>query len=404
MENIEAGQVALEVPRALFLTTSDSIRTHPELSKVFSDVMVWNTVSQVPDSILAIRLLYEKHTAVNSPWKFWIETLPKKYNSTLFWSNRDMNLLSAGNLYHLTKQHREQLSQEFNAVVKQTLVKRFPAIFKSSIYTEDEYMWAMATVFSRATEATVDGGHQKFIVPMMDMANHTFDAVACKHGFDAQSNSFKLTTTSSLASSDQLFINYGPLGNAKLLHLYGFTVPNNEHDYVQMFINMDPSAELYEEKKEFLASKGINSASPNFYLRYSELDGLFPIKILGTVRVQRLTKEDWPLREKAFSEEEFLSEENEVFSLKALEEGLRAMFLMYETPYQDDLTLSEKLNKGEVKLGGNELNALLVRMGDRHIIGKAGSIITVMTEAIRDYLQNKIDTGNTTPIVAPEKK
>jgi len=394
---IEADQVVLEVPRSLFLTLSDSIRNHPELKNVFSDFTVWSAVSQSPDVILAIRLLYEKHSAKNSPWKPWIDLLPHSYTSTLFWSARDLDLLAAGNLYHMTKRHKQQIESEYVTVLRQTLAKRFPQTFKPSIYTEDEWMWAMGTIYSRATEGVVDGGEQRFIVPMMDMANHSFEAVAT-HGFDAPSNTFRITSTAGIAANTQMFINYGPIGNAKLLHVYGFCVPNNPYDYVQMFLGMDPAAELYEQKKEILAQHGIEP-NATFYLRANHLER-FPMDVLGTARVQRLMEHDLDRVQYAFDEEgHIISEENEVHTLKALEEGFKAMFLAYTIPYQTDLELAESINKGEAKLSQTELNALYVRMGDRQIIGKAGGHISEMTEAVRAHLQAKIDSGNTTPLI-----
>jgi hypothetical protein len=393
---IKADQVVLEVPRKLLLTLSDSVRSHPELVKVFSDVTVWTVVSQLPDVILAIRLLFEKHSALNSPWMPWINVLPKKYNSTLFWPNRELALLEGSNLYQMTKLHKQQLEAEYSTVFKQTLAKRFPLIFKPSQYSLDEFFWAMATIYSRATDGVVDGGEQRYLVPMMDMANHSFEAVT-KHGFDAKSNSFRITSTGDIAADSQMYINYGPLGNAKLLHVYGFTVPNNPYDYVQLFLAMDPNAEIYEEKKKLLAARGIEP-SPNFYLRLDDLDR-FPIDILGTVRIQRLLEHDLDRAEYAFHPDHIISEENEVHSLKALEEGLKAMFLAYPTPYDQDLELAEAVNKGEKKPSPNELNALLIRMGDRLVIGKAGGCIAEMTEMIRAHLQAKIDSGDTTPLV-----
>lgn len=382
------------------MTTSDSVRNHPELSKVFSDVTVWSAINSLPDAILAIRLLFEKHSSPASPWKAWIETLPKKYNSTLFWPNRELALLDAGNLYWITKRHKQQIESEYTQIVRNILSKRFPQIFKTSVYTEDEYMWAMATVFSRATEAVVDGGHQRFIVPMMDMANHSFSAVV-NHAYDAKSNTFRLTSTGGIAAGSQVFINYGPLGNAKLLHLYGFSIINNPHDYVQLFLNMDPAADMYEKKQQLLLENGIKPGQ-DFYLRLDELDVHIPMSILGTVRIQRLVEHDLDRVEYAFDPESIISEENEVYALKALEEGFKSMFLAYKANYEDDLKLAEALNNKTSKLSPNEISALIMRMSDRHIIGKAGGYITTMTEAIRAHLQAKIDSGNTTPLVPPQ--
>lgn len=387
LKTIEADSVVLEIPRPLFLTTSDTVRNHPELVKVFSDYTVWSTISQMPDSILALRLLFEKHSAMNSPWKPWIEVLPKRYNSTIFWTNRELDLIRGTNLHQITVILKQQLESEYATLFKQILAKRFPLIFKPSLYTQEEYFWAMATVHSRATDGHVDGGDQRYIVPFMDMANHSFEA-QCSHKFDSASNSFRFVAKGGIAQDEQVFINYGPMGNAKLLQVYGFTCINNPYEYIQMVFHMGANAELYEQKKKILAAQGL-PPSPTLYIRLDQLD-LFPLDVLGTVRTQRLTEGDLATAGNAFHREEVVSVENEVVSLKALEDGLTAMWKAIVFPHEKDLELAEAFNKGTSQLSPNEMNALNLRMGDRLVIGKAGGLITEMLEMVRDHLKQKI--------------
>lgn len=415
-KDIGADIPVASIPRHLFITLSDSIRTHPELSKVFSDVSVWTVVSQLPDAILAIRLLYEKLTSKEkSPWYPWIKVLPETYTTTLYWKDSDLSLLKDGNEYHMTNMHRTQITDEYRLVIRQTLSKRFPTIFKTNIYTESEYKWALSTVWSRATEFELDGGHQKIIIPFMDMFNHSFGqevahlppsafgSLPCTRKYNAATKTYDIISTSAINMGSQVFLNYGRLGNAKLLHVYGFTVPDNPYDYLQMFFKMGEEAEFYQEKKALLAAAGLEP-SPSLYLKLEDLSSDIPIEILGTVRIQRISDPADLANASvhAFDPKSRISEENEVYALKSLEEGLRQLFLSYAIPYDADIQVTEAINEKKIELSFNELNALNLRLGDRKIIGKAGGFIVDRLEAIRAHLREKIASGDTTPLVPTE--
>lgn len=335
--------------------------------------------------------MYEKLNP-KSPWKPYIDVLPKTYNSTIYWNDKDIQSLESGNLYYLTRNQNYQIDKDYTEIFKK-LFKKYPNEFKKRTYKLSDFKWALSTIWSRAIDVKINGKLKRILVPMMDMFNHSFDAKST-HTFNEKENCFELKLQHSTTSGSQAFINYGPIGNTKLLLLYGFTVHKNPHDYVELIIQLAPNAELYDLKVQILKQRGL-SPTQVFYLKMSELDE-FPVDILGTARIQRLTQDDLSRVQYAFDKYEIVSEVNEVLVLKALEEAFQTMYEAYKTESKADLDLYTKLEEGNLSnLNPNEIHSLRIRMSDRYIIATAGNHIKERISQIQEYLMSKIRSGNT---------
>lgn len=392
LKPIAKSQIIFSIPEHLFITVDNS-RAHKILKNIFSDVSIWSILSDSPDLILAIRLIYEK-LQIDSPWKPFLDLLPENYTATIFWNEKDLEQLKEGNLYQITNMHKKQIKLEYQKI-KNLICKKFVQIFPPNLFSEDRYFWALGTIWSRALDITVGGIQKRVLVPLLDMFNHDFSS-HIKHTFNPLKKQFEAETETELEPGSQIFLNYGPMGNSKLLHLYGFTVDQNPYDYIQLFLSMSPQAELYEKKKELLEKRGL-STNPDFYIKKNDLQQ-FPIEILGCVRIQRLTETDLARNSYAFDEEEIISEENEVFSLKSLEEGFKSMFLAYKFDYESDIQIYTRYKNGE-NFDRNYLNALIIRLGDREVLAKAAGLIIEKIKLIQKYLTDKINSGNTTSLV-----
>ena len=96
--------------------------------------------------------------------------------------------------------------------------------------------WALAVVTSRAFR--VAGPNQPAaMLPLIDMCNHSF-APNCKlqpvDGGDLQ-----LVALQDIPRHQPLLLSYGSLSNDFLLMDYGFVVPDNPSDRVQLSFNLD---------------------------------------------------------------------------------------------------------------------------------------------------------------------
>lgn len=80
--------------------------------------------------------------------------------------------------------------------------------------------WAVGVVMSRRLE--------RGLVPILDIANHAFQANS-KHECDDARQLCVLTLLNDINVGDDVFINYGNLGNTLLLGFFGFSVPGNPY-------------------------------------------------------------------------------------------------------------------------------------------------------------------------------
>uniref|UniRef100_K3WKR8 SET domain-containing protein n=1 Tax=Globisporangium ultimum (strain ATCC 200006 / CBS 805.95 / DAOM BR144) TaxID=431595 RepID=K3WKR8_GLOUD len=117
----------------------------------------------------------------------------------------------------------------------------------------EAFFWAISILMSRATS----GKEQPFtLIPFFDWFNHADNGDECVHGFDPQ-HGFTVHTTRAYEPGEQLCITYGHHGNTRLLRNYGFTLPTNPHDVVDVPLPIQlqqvPTLDaMSQEKQELL--------------------------------------------------------------------------------------------------------------------------------------------------------
>uniref|UniRef100_A0A1D2A541 Rubisco LSMT substrate-binding domain-containing protein n=1 Tax=Auxenochlorella protothecoides TaxID=3075 RepID=A0A1D2A541_AUXPR len=90
--------------------------------------------------------------------------------------------------------------------------------------------WAWAAASSRAFRA--QRGAAPVLLPLIDLANHTFDGPTAK--VEGSADATCLVAARQLRAGEEVSLNYGPLSNDDLFLDYGFIVPGNPHDDVQL--------------------------------------------------------------------------------------------------------------------------------------------------------------------------
>ena len=117
----------------------------------------------------------------------------------------------------------------------------------SSFSLEDDFVWARACAHTRAMSGTLGGGACAFVVPGVDLANHSFepntvfsvsaDAKAFELTWDTEhsTNFGKRSAPAPPKRGDEVLICYGArMPNALLMLHYGFLDPTNPNDQLPM--------------------------------------------------------------------------------------------------------------------------------------------------------------------------
>ncbi|GLJ51840.1 hypothetical protein SUGI_1101270 [Cryptomeria japonica] len=192
---------------------------------------------------LGLKLLGER-AKVGSFWWPYISNLPQAFNVPIFFSREEIGNLQYIPLIHQVNK-RCKLLLGFEAVVKSVIEnlvsEQHP--FGGQDVDAAALGWAMSAVSTRAFRlhghVMSDGkrGSTPMLLPLIDMCNHDFHANA-RIVQEADSGSdrtlVKVVAEEKIEEGESILLNYGSLTNDLLLLDYGFIVPENQHDYVEL--------------------------------------------------------------------------------------------------------------------------------------------------------------------------
>ncbi|XP_034685297.1 actin-histidine N-methyltransferase [Vitis riparia] len=232
------------------------------------DSVLVNLARQVPEELWAMRLglkLLQERASIGSFWWPYISNLSETYSVPIFFPGEDIkNLQYAPLLYQVNK--RCQFLLDFEKEVKRDLKNLKPDDhpFRGQDVDASSLGWAMSAVSSRAFrlhgKKLSDGTHVDvpMMLPLIDMCNHSFNPNAqIVQEQDAGSTNMliKVVAETQIKQDDNLVLNYGCLNNDFFLLDYGFVIPSNPYDSIEL---------KYDGALLDAASMAAGVMSPNF--------------------------------------------------------------------------------------------------------------------------------------------
>lgn len=198
-------------------------------------------------------------------WWPYISNLPETYSVPIFFPGEDIkNLQYAPLLYQVNKRCRFLL--EFEKILKHELENLKPDDhpFSGQDVDSSALGWAMSAVSSRAFRLyggkRPDGTRSNvpMMLPLIDMCNHSFDPNAEIVQEEANSDRnmlVKVVAGKEIKQNDPLLLNYGCLSSDLFLLDYGFVIPSNPYDCIEL---------KYDAALLDAASMAAGVSSPNF--------------------------------------------------------------------------------------------------------------------------------------------
>jgi len=166
--NINDGDELLTIPMRICLTI-DSARQALG-SKVIQPGM---------NEFLAIslQLIHERYALGDkSFWKPYIDVLPEvsEVNPTFTWSGEDLSFLKGSPVIAATQSLQAKLRREYDDLLTNNLMQKYPDRFTPEIYSYDNWIWAFTMLFSRAIRLrNLRDGEALAMVPYADLINHS---------------------------------------------------------------------------------------------------------------------------------------------------------------------------------------------------------------------------------------
>ncbi|KAE8076360.1 hypothetical protein FH972_015016 [Carpinus fangiana] len=232
---------------------------------------------------LGLKLLQER-AKVGSFWWPYISNLPETYSVPIFFPGEDIkNLQYAPLLHQVNKRCRFLL--EFEQDVRHALQNLKPDDhpFGGQNVEASSLGWAMSAVSSRAFrlhgKKLPYGSHSDvpMILPLIDMCNHSFNPNSRIVQEQDAGILVKVVAETVIKQNESLVLNYGCLNNDLFLLDYGFVMPSNPYDNIEL---------KYDSALLDAASMAAGVSSPNFsapapwqqkFLSQLNLDGEAPL-------------------------------------------------------------------------------------------------------------------------------
>ncbi|KAL9164192.1 hypothetical protein ABFS82_06G089300 [Erythranthe guttata] len=238
---------------------------------------------------LAVAIMFERSLGTKSKWFQYFQILPPFEPIPLLWSIPEIDsLLSGTELHKIIKEDKALVCQDWKDYIK-PLLDSDSLELNPDFFTVDEYLAAKSLIASRSFQ--IDEYHGSGMVPLADLFNHKtaaedvhFTSVSSSSESDTDTESenenenandensgddepvapdfdsvtegfsegdLELSSTSEneptflemimikdVNAGSEVFNTYGSLGNAALLHRYGFTEPDNPFDILNIDLDI----------------------------------------------------------------------------------------------------------------------------------------------------------------------
>ncbi|CAI9091513.1 OLC1v1026569C1 [Oldenlandia corymbosa var. corymbosa] len=251
-KHIEAGDCILRVPHSVQLAPDNlPPRIYSSLGKEVSNV-----------AKVAILLLHHMRLGQKSEWGPYISRLPpaSEMHNTNLWTNNELEMIRQSSVYPETMKQRNVIEKEFLAI--KPVLDQFRENF--SDFSLEDFAYACALVTSRAWESP----RGVSMIPFADFLNHDGASEAFLWSKERKLFS-EVIADRNYVPGDQVLVRYGKFSNHTLALDFGFTLPYNINDQVEVQLDIPHDDHLRQMKLQLLqrfpapAIKDVNGFSPS---------------------------------------------------------------------------------------------------------------------------------------------
>ncbi len=224
--DLAAGERVLVIPRtamilhdALEATATGAVDAFgPQLEHGSTTLAVW----------LAL-----EHDRADSPWRSYLDTLPARLDELPCYRRGDDVDELRGTMARFFCATAGKRLVDLRELLRPELRDRIPL---------PRYGWACATVTARGYRVTIGGRDHYALIPISDLLDHRPGDT--QWVFDDEADAMIYTALRPLPAGAIVHARYGGLGNARLLHSYGFTLDDNPDDEAGLVFGPAPSVRV----------------------------------------------------------------------------------------------------------------------------------------------------------------
>lgn len=223
-----------------------------DVTECYAQLELKTLLKMTSFQIVSMYICLERHRGDRSWWRpFWncLPPVSDFESSPLTWR---INGKSTKTLPRSTQRHCDKMYHRF--MEDFTTVTEILRDTELSI-ARDDFLWAWFCVNSRCLYMEIPESHDKHgnftMAPFVDLINHSINE-QCVLQIDH--SGFHVLTSTSYAKDKEVYLSYGPHSNEFLLCEYGFMLPENPWNDVD--ITDEILTLLDDQQKDFLSSMG----------------------------------------------------------------------------------------------------------------------------------------------------
>ncbi|XP_049535413.1 actin-histidine N-methyltransferase [Anopheles darlingi] len=300
---IGAGESVIEVPKALFFYVNDEPRYRQVL-----DLMPGAMMKEQGNIMLALALIMERFRK-DSFWRPYLDVLPERYTTPLFYTPEDMIELRETAALEPALKLCKNIARQYG-FIKKFVQSRVDELQHN--FTYDVFRWAVSTVMTRQNKLPVNLSTFEeldftlALIPLWDMANHITPEQ--RDGHRSSNGSSPLVTDTTYCSKleklesilqadctkagEPVFINYGKRTDAEFLVHNGFSFGKNPNTRITKLFALNRTDSLYKKRARLLELLGVPTVG-KMEFGYGEHDsGELSPHLYALSRVSVLTEDE----------------------------------------------------------------------------------------------------------------
>ncbi|XP_053608215.1 actin-histidine N-methyltransferase isoform X2 [Plodia interpunctella] len=281
VNNFKEGSLLLTVPTNVMMTEQNARE-----SNLAAFINVDPLLQNMPNITLALFLLLEKNKD-DSVWKPYIDVLPDKYSTILYFTTDELLELKPSPVFESALKLYRSIARQYAYFYNKMHTLDLPVLENlKDIFTFESYRWAVSTVMTRQNNIQLGKSEITAFIPLWDMCNHEHGKITTD--FNNELNRGECYALRDFKAGEQIFIFYGARPNADLFLHNGFVYPNNQHDSLSLPLGVSSSDPLRETKVSLLTMLGLSAVT-----HYSIYRGDCPIspELLAFIRIFNMNQD-----------------------------------------------------------------------------------------------------------------
>lgn len=257
-EGASVGMPLLVLPLTACWSKAAAAQERPEIARAMSHAAARNSRSKVLTSDatwIIIHLLYERGLGAEATpaRRSHLELLTTRpLETTLVWSDRELDNLRSSRWYDIAMQRRRQMSADFRALASELGSE---VLVKLGL-DEAGYAWARAVLEEFGCSARVaDGSTLDFLLPGLELMDHRPDLLPNAEGIrvEVTTQSVVVYATQDYTKGDSCWLSHGGLAssNGSRLLACGRLLESNPWEHVEVVLRLPVAREHLAPEANF---------------------------------------------------------------------------------------------------------------------------------------------------------